>query len=92
MLVLLNSEVLERIPEINIFELQKSFIEKSLMIINKHDKEQCSNLLLVLLEMQDIIGVLKNEKLYLKSNYNTSVILYKCVCEHIELLSMKYNL
>lgn len=92
LLVLLNSEVLERIPEINIFELQKSFIDKSLTIINKHDKEQCSNLLLALFEMQNIIRALKNEKLYLKSNHNTSIILYKCVCEHIELLSMKYNL
>ena len=89
LLVLLNSEVLERIPEINIFELQKSFIEKSLTIINKHDKEQCSNLLLVLFEMQNIIRALKNEKLYLKSNYNTSIILYKSVCEHIESLSIK---
>lgn len=89
LLFLLNSEVLERIPEINIFELQKSFIDKSLTIINKHDKEQCSNLLLVLFEMQNIIRALKNEKLYLKSNYNTSIILYKCVCEHIESLSIK---
>ena len=92
LLVLLNSEVLERIPEINIFELQKSFIDKSLTIINKHDKEQCSNLLLALFEMQNIIRALKNEKLYLKSNHNAFIILYKCVCDNIELLSMKYNL
>lgn len=92
LMALLSSEVLEKMPKINIFELQKSFIEESLTIINKHNKEQCSNLLEILLEMQKIIQALKNEKYYLKSNFNSAIKMYKEVNTHIELLSNKYNI
>lgn len=92
LMALLNSEVLEKMPKINIFELQKSFIEKSLIILNKYDKKLYSKLLMILMECQGNIQALKNEKHYCKNNFNTAIRLYKDICAHIELLSIKYKI
>lgn len=89
---LLDSEVMEKMPEINIFELQESFIEKSLIILNEYDKKQCSELLVILMECQKNIQALKNEKCYCRDNFNTAIKLYKEVYAHIELLSKQYKL
>ena len=92
LMALLSSEVLEKMPKINIFELQKSFIESSLIILNKYDKNQYSELLVILMESQGNIQALKNEKYYCKNNFNTAIRLYKEIYAHIELLSIKYKI
>lgn len=92
LMALLSSEVLEKMPKINIFELQKSFIEKSLIILNKYNKKLYSKLLMILMECQGNIQALKNEKYYCKNNFNTAIRLYKDICAHIELLSIKYKI
>ena len=89
---LLNSIVLEKMPNVNMFELQGAFIEKSLTILNKYNKKQCSDLLVILMECQGNIQALKNEKYYCRNNFNTAIILYRDVYRHIELLSNKYKL
>ena len=83
LLTLLKSEVLEKLPEINIFELQESFIKKSLIILSEYDKKLCSELLIILMECQKNIQALKNEKYYCKNNFNNAVRLYKDVYAHI---------
>lgn len=73
-------------PNINIFTVQKSFVVKSIFILEKHNREQCANLLLPLFSIQDNIQALRNEKVYCKQNLTQSIQIFDVVLKNISSL------
>lgn len=88
LLQLIDVEIEKKMPHINLFEIQNSFIEKSLFIIMKHDKVQCSELLTALMKCQDNIVALKNEKEYCRRNFEQSISLFNIVIDKINSLPL----
>ena len=84
-------EVLKEVPYVNIMKLQRSFIDKSITIISRHDTEQCEKLLLPLMECPSIIQALQNEKLYCKNNLNTCIGVFNEILKSISLLDNTIN-
>lgn len=88
LLQLINIEIEKKMPYINLFEIQNSFIKESLSIIMKHDKMQCAELLTALMKCQDNIAALKNEKEYCRRNFEQSISLFNIVIDKINSLPL----
>lgn len=80
-------EIEEKMPNINIFTTQESFVIKSMFILGKYDKRQCVNLLRPLFNIQDNIQALRNEKVYCRQNLIQSIQLFDAVLKNISSLT-----
>lgn len=79
-------EIEEKMPHINIFAIQQSFVVKSIFILGRYNRVQCANLLRPLFSMQDNIQALRNEKVYCKKNLDQSIRLFNQILLNISSL------
>lgn len=83
---LMNSEIYDKMPNINIFRIQSSFIAPSLILMEQHNKIECAELLKILMKCQDNILALKNEKEYCKMNFLQAITISTEIIKNISAL------
>ena len=64
-------------PNINIYEIEDSFINASLTVLVDYDKKEFQNLNNLLIDMRACVNGLRLEKEYLKENFNTVIEQYE---------------
>ena len=91
LLKLLNEKIIDKVPNIDVFDSYKDFVSPSLEIVNKADRVFFENIICLLNELGNITIALQSEKKYIAKNIALSGQIFSNIADDLECINKRLD-